>query len=158
MEKEAKAGDNLLSEVVGQEQIAEVVARWTGIPVAKLTATDRERLLNLPSHLKERIVGQDEAVQAVADAILRSRSGLSAPGRPSSFMLAGPTGTGKTELCKAVAAELFDDEKHMVRIDMSEYTEQHSVSRLIGECARVCVYYITRVDNTVCIMRRITHV
>lgn len=137
-EKKAMAGTGLLSEVVGPDQvrysrgalhskglypsvppaqIAEVVARWTGIPVSKLTASDRERLLHLADHLAERVVGQDEAVRGVADAIVRSRGGMSAAGRPSSFLFAGPTGTGKTELCKALAAELFDDENHIVRID-----------------------------------------
>lgn len=96
----AGAGEGLLSEVVGPEAIAEVVARWTGIPVSKLTATDRERLLNLAHHLHERIVGQDEAVDAVAEAILRARGGMSAPGRPASFLFAGSTGVGKTELAK----------------------------------------------------------
>lgn len=99
-------------------QIAEVVARWTGIPVSKLTSTDRERLLSLAAHLHERVVGQDEAVNAVADAILRVRAGLAAPNRPASFLFLGPTGVGKTELCKALAAELFDDETNIVRIDM----------------------------------------
>lgn len=128
----AAAPAALLTEVVGPEQIAEVVARWTGIPVTKLTATDRDRLLNLEAHLHERVVGQDEAVREVASAVMRSRAGLSAPGRPQSYLFLGPTGVGKTELAKALAMELFDDEKAMVRIDMSEYMEQHSVSRLIG--------------------------
>jgi len=130
----SEGGDDtpLLTEVVGPDQIAEVVARWTGIPVSKLTANDRERLLSLGLHMHKRVVGQDEAVEAVAAAILRSRAGMSAPGRPASFLFLGPTGVGKTELAKALAAELFDDEKHIVRIDMSEYGEQHSVSRLIG--------------------------
>ena len=101
-EKKAMAGKGLLSEVVGPEQIAEVVARWTGIPVSKLTASDRERLLNLAQHLHERVIGQDEAVNGVADAIIRSRGGMSAAGRPASFLFAGPTGTGKTELCKVI--------------------------------------------------------
>ncbi|KAG8345090.1 Clp amino terminal domain [Trypanosoma vivax] len=113
--------------------IATVVARWTGIPVSKLSQTDRERLLNLPAHLHRRIKGQDEAVKRVSDAIIRARAGLSRPNSPTaSFLFLGPTGVGKTELAKAVASELFDDEKHMVRIDMSEYMEQHSVSRLVG--------------------------
>ena len=106
-------------------QIAEVVARWTGIPVSKLTASDRERLLHLADHLAERVVGQDEAVRGVADAIVRSRGGMSAAGRPSSFLFAGPTGTGKTELCKALAAELFDDENHIVRIDCKRGRRKH---------------------------------
>jgi ATP-dependent Clp protease ATP-binding subunit ClpB len=128
-----KSENKLLSEVVGPDQIAEVVSRWTGIPVNKLTQTEKAKLLQLPQKLHERVVGQDEAVNAVADAVLRSRAGLSRPGAPTgSFLFLGPTGVGKTELAKALAAELFDDEKNMVRIDMSEYMEQHSVARLIG--------------------------
>lgn len=123
----------LLSEVVGVENIAAVVARWTGIPMEKLSQTQRQRLLKLPAKLAKRVVGQDQAVSAVSDAILRSRAGLSQQGRPiGSFLFLGPTGVGKTELAKALSSELFDDEKHMVRIDMSEYMEKHSVSRLIG--------------------------
>jgi len=110
-----------------------VVARWTGIPVTKLSQTEKERLLNLASELHARVVGQDEAVDSVADAVLRSRAGLARENQPSgSFLFLGPTGVGKTELAKALAYELFDDEKHIVRIDMSEYSEQHSVARLIG--------------------------
>jgi len=109
------------------------VARWTGIPVTKLSQTEKERLLNLAHELHARVVGQDEAVDSVADAVLRSRAGLARENQPSgSFLFLGPTGVGKTELAKALAYELFDDEKHIVRIDMSEYSEQHSVSRLIG--------------------------
>ncbi|AAQ16055.1 ATP-dependent Clp protease subunit, heat shock protein 78 (HSP78), putative [Trypanosoma equiperdum] len=123
----------LVQEKVTEGDVAAVVARWTGIPVVKLSQTDRERLLNLSMHLHRRVKGQDEAVERVADAIIRARAGLSRPNSPTaSFLFLGPTGVGKTELVKAVAAELFDDEKHMVRIDMSEYMEQHSVSRLIG--------------------------
>lgn len=122
-----------VSETVGIDQIAEVVARWTGIPVTKLNQTEREKLLHLSAVLHQRVVGQDTAVDAVADAVLRSRAGLGRPGQPTgSFLFLGPTGVGKTELAKALAADLFDDEKHMIRIDMSEYMEQHSVSRLIG--------------------------
>lgn len=128
-----KNDNKLLSEVVGPDQIAEVVSRWTGIPVSKLNQTEKAKLLQLPQQLHKRVVGQDEAVDAVADAVLRSRAGMSRPGQPTgSFLFLGPTGVGKTELAKALAAELFDDEKNMVRIDMSEYMEQHSVARLIG--------------------------
>eukprot|EP00697_Spironema_sp_BW2_P016812 gnl/Spiro4/824_TR454_c0_g1_i1.p1 gnl/Spiro4/824_TR454_c0_g1~~gnl/Spiro4/824_TR454_c0_g1_i1.p1 ORF type:complete len:909 (+),score=314.84 gnl/Spiro4/824_TR454_c0_g1_i1:53-2728(+) len=124
---------SLLTEVVGPEEIATVVARWTGIPVTKLGQGERERLLNLGNYLHERVVGQDLAVDAVAEAIVRSRAGLSREHQPTgSFMFLGPTGVGKTELAKALAAELFDDEKFMVRLDMSEYMEQHAVARLIG--------------------------
>jgi len=123
----------MLSEVVGPEQIAEVVSRWTGIPVSKLAKGEKQRLLDLDKELHRRIIGQDEAVTAVADAVLRSRAGLGREGKPmGSFLFLGPTGVGKTELAKALAENLFDSEKHMVRIDMSEYMEKHSVSRLIG--------------------------
>ncbi|KAH3763495.1 heat shock protein [Pelomyxa schiedti] len=125
--------DRMLTEVVGPEQIAEVVSRWTGIPVTKLSQTERERLLQLSDQLHKRVVGQNEAVDAVSEAVLRSRAGLGNVGKPTgSFMFLGPSGVGKTELAKALAYELFDDEKHMIRIDMSEYMEQHSVARLIG--------------------------
>ena len=133
--KQKETGENgsLVSETVGIDQIAEVVARWTGIPVTKLNQTEREKLLNLGSVLHRRVVGQDAAVDAVAEAVLRSRAGLGRPHQPcGSFLFLGPTGVGKTELAKALAADLFDDEKHMIRIDMSEYMESHSVSRLIG--------------------------
>ena len=129
---EAKEADHMLSEVVGPEDVATVVAKWTGIPVNKLQATDRERLMHLQDFLHQRVIGQDEAVRAVADAVLRSRAGLGARTRGSSFMFLGPTGVGKTELAKALASMLFDSEKQLVRIDMSEYMEKHSVSRLIG--------------------------
>jgi len=131
--EEQKHENALVSEVVGAEQIAEVIAKWTGIPVTKLKETEREKLLKLGEHLHKRVIGQDEAVDAVAEAVLRSRAGLSRPNQPTgSFLFLGPTGVGKTELAKALAFELFDDEHHMVRIDMSEYMEQHSVARLIG--------------------------
>ena len=123
----------LLRTLVGAEEIAEVVARATGIPVSKLMQGERDKLLQMETKLHERVVGQDEAIVAVADAIRRSRAGLSDPNRPlGSFLFLGPTGVGKTELCKALAGFLFDSEEHMVRIDMSEFMEKHSVSRLIG--------------------------
>ena len=124
---------SLLREEVTEDDIAEVIAKWTGIPVAKLVQSEMEKLLGLESQLHERVVGQEQAVTAVADAIQRSRAGLSDPNRPiASFLFLGPTGVGKTELSKALAAQLFDSEDAMVRIDMSEYMEKHSVSRLIG--------------------------
>ena len=124
---------SLLTETITPEQIADVVSRWTGIPVSKLNQTEKEKILILAETLHKRVIGQDEAVTAVADAILRSRAGLSNENRPTgSFLFLGPTGVGKTELAKALASELFDDEKHLIRIDMSEYMEKHSVSRLIG--------------------------
>ena len=123
----------LLRTMVGAEEIAEVVARATGIPVSKLMQGEREKLLQMEAKLHERVVGQDEAITAVADAIRRSRAGLSDPNRPTgSFLFLGPTGVGKTELCKALAGFLFDSEDHMIRVDMSEFMEKHSVSRLIG--------------------------
>lgn len=130
LELAAKA---VATEVVGDDQIADVVSRWTGIPVAKLTASEREKILHLRDSLHERVVGQDAAVEAVAETVLRSRAGMSRSGQPTgSFLFLGPTGVGKTEMAKALAAELFDDDRHIVRIDMSEYMEKHSVSRLIG--------------------------
>ncbi|EGJ12554.1 ATP-dependent chaperone ClpB [Rubrivivax benzoatilyticus] len=126
-------GPQLLRTMVGAEEIAEVVSRATGIPVSKLMQGERDKLLQMESRLHERVVGQDEAIVAVADAIRRSRAGLSDPNRPlGSFLFLGPTGVGKTELCKALASFLFDSEDHMIRVDMSEYMEKHSVSRLIG--------------------------
>ncbi|XP_020265267.1 LOW QUALITY PROTEIN: chaperone protein ClpB1-like [Asparagus officinalis] len=131
---EGETGDNLmLTETVGPEQIAEVVSRWTGIPVTRLGQNEKERLIGLAERLHKRVVGQDQAVDAVAEAVLRSRAGLGRPQQPTgSFLFLGPTGVGKTELAKALAEQLFDDENLLVRIDMSEYMEQHSVSRLIG--------------------------
>jgi ATP-dependent Clp protease ATP-binding subunit ClpB len=126
-------GPQLLRTMVGAEEIAEVVSRATGIPVSKLMQGERDKLLLMEAKLHERVVGQDEAIIAVADAIRRSRAGLSDPNRPlGSFLFLGPTGVGKTELCKALAGFLFDSEDHMIRIDMSEFMEKHSVSRLIG--------------------------
>jgi ATP-dependent Clp protease ATP-binding subunit ClpB len=127
-------GENLmLTETVGPDQIAEVVSRWTGIPVTRLGQNEIERLIGLGDRLHNRIVGQDQAVNAVAEAVLRSRAGLGRPQQPTgSFLFLGPTGVGKTELAKALAEEFFDNENQIVRMDMSEYMEQHSVSRLIG--------------------------
>lgn len=125
--------DRLLKEEVGEEEIAEVVAQWTGIPVAKLVESEREKLLRLPETLHKRVIGQDEGVEAVSEAILRARAGLKDENRPvGSFIFLGPTGVGKTELAKALSESLFDSEKNMIRIDMSEYMEKHSVSRLVG--------------------------
>ncbi len=135
-EQEALAEDRsntLLRDRVTEEEIARIVARWTGIPVSKLMEGEREKLLHLDDQLHRRVIGQDEAVEKVSDAILRSRAGIQDPRRPiGSFLFLGPTGVGKTELAKALAQALFDDERSMVRIDMSEYMEKYSVSRLIG--------------------------
>jgi ATP-dependent Clp protease ATP-binding subunit ClpA len=132
--KATAGGTNrLLRTQVGAEEIAEVVARATGIPVAKLMQGERDKLLKMEDKLHERVVGQDEAIKVVSDAIRRSRAGLSDPNRPlGSFLFLGPTGVGKTELCKALAGFLFDSEDHLIRVDMSEFMEKHSVSRLIG--------------------------
>ena len=131
--EKTQSSDSLLHDRVTEEEIARIVARWTGIPVARLMEGEREKLLRLPDILHERVVGQDEAVKKVTDAILRSRAGIQDPNRPiGSFLFLGPTGVGKTELAKALAQALFDDEKNMVRIDMTEYMEKFSVSRLIG--------------------------
>jgi len=129
-----KAGKpRLLRTQVGAEEIAEVVSRWTGIPVAKMMQGEREKLLRMEDRIHQRVVGQDESVRLVADAIRRSRAGLGDPNRPyGSFLFLGPTGVGKTELCKALAEFLFDSEDHLIRIDMSEFMEKHSVARLIG--------------------------
>jgi ATP-dependent Clp protease ATP-binding subunit ClpB len=135
-QREAEGGaskNRLLRTQVGAEEIAEVVSRATGIPVSKMMTGEREKLLHMEDKLHERVVGQDEAVRLVSDAIRRSRSGLSDPNRPyGSFLFLGPTGVGKTELCKALAGFMFDSEDHLIRIDMSEYMEKHSVARLIG--------------------------
>ncbi|WP_313800644.1 ATP-dependent chaperone ClpB [Cytobacillus sp.] len=126
-------GERLLREEVTEEEIAGIVARWTGIPVAKLVEGEREKLLRLENILRDRVVGQDEAVSLVSDAVLRARAGIKDPNRPiGSFIFLGPTGVGKTELAKALAQSLFDSEEQMIRIDMSEYMEKHAVSRLIG--------------------------
>ncbi len=129
----SREGRRLVREEVSEDDIAEVVARWTRIPVSRLMEGEADRLLHLADRLHERVVGQHEAVQAVADAVVRARSGLSDPNRPlGSFLFLGPTGVGKTELAKALAVDLFDDEHALIRIDMSEYMEKHAVSRLIG--------------------------
>ncbi|MDT7621764.1 MAG: ATP-dependent Clp protease ATP-binding subunit ClpB, partial [Pseudonocardiales bacterium] len=130
---EKQGGQRLLREEVTADEIAEIVSLWTGIPVARLTEGEREKLLRLDELLHERVVGQDEAVQAVADAIIRARSGVKDPRRPTgSFIFLGPTGVGKTELAKTLAEALFDSEDNIVRLDMSEYQERHTVSRLVG--------------------------
>ena len=122
-----------MQDEVTEEQINQIISRWTGIPVARLKEGEREKILHLADDLHRRVVGQDEAVSKVSDAILRSRAGISDPNRPiGSFLFLGPTGVGKTELAKALAENLFDDEKNIVRIDMSEYMEKFSVSRLVG--------------------------
>jgi len=127
------SADSLITDRVNEEEIAKIVAKWTGIPVSKLLEGEREKLLRLTDVLHERVIGQDEAVRLVSEAILRSRAGIADPNKPiGSFMFLGPTGVGKTELAKTIAKTLFDDEKNMIRIDMSEYMEKFSVSRLIG--------------------------
>ena len=125
--------NKLLSDTVTEEDICKIIAKWTNIPVTKLLASEKEKLLKLEDAMKERVMGQDEALKIVSDAIIKSRSGIKDPNRPiASFMFLGPTGVGKTEIARTLAYELFDDERHMVRIDMSEYMEKFSVSRLIG--------------------------
>ena len=135
--KQADSGggrpQKLLRTQVGAEEIADVVSRATGIPVSKMMQGEREKLLKMETRIHERVVGQDEAVRLVSDAIRRSRAGLSDPSRPyGSFLFLGPTGVGKTELCKALAGFLFDSGEHLLRVDMSEFMEKHSVARLIG--------------------------
>ncbi len=132
-EHASAGGRRLLRQEVGPDEIAEVVSAWTGVPVSRMLEKERAKLLVLEERLHQRVVGQDEAVTAVANAVRRSRSGLQDPNRPiGSFIFCGPTGVGKTELCKALAEVLFDDQNAMVRIDMSEFMEKHTVSRLIG--------------------------
>ncbi|NHA35528.1 ATP-dependent chaperone ClpB [Staphylococcus schleiferi] len=132
-EAQGEDSDRIIREVVTDEEIGEIVSQWTGIPVSKLVETEREKLLHLSDILHRRVVGQDQAVDLVSDAVVRARVGIKDPNRPiGSFLFLGPTGVGKTELAKALASSLFDSEKHMIRIDMSEYMEKHSVSRLIG--------------------------
>ena len=133
LEKADKKDDSILKEEVTAEEIADIVARWTGVPVTKLIEGEREKILRLQSILHERVIGQNEAVDAVSEAIMRARAGIKDPNRPiGSFLFLGPTGVGKTELAKTLADSLFDSENHVVRIDMSEYMEKHSVARLIG--------------------------
>ena len=133
LQKNSSDDNRIIREVVTEEEIGFIVSQWTGIPVTKLVETERDKLLKLSDILHERVVGQDEAVDLVADAVIRARAGVKDPNRPiGSFLFLGPTGVGKTELAKALAATMFDSEKHMIRIDMSEYMEKHSVSRLIG--------------------------
>jgi ATP-dependent Clp protease ATP-binding subunit ClpB len=129
----ASSDGTLVNEAVTEEQIASVVSRWTGIPVDKMMEGERDKLLRMEENLRRRVVGQEEALKAVANAVRRARAGLQDPNRPiGSFLFLGPTGVGKTETCKALAEFLFDDERAMVRIDMSEFMERHAVSRLIG--------------------------
>jgi ATP-dependent Clp protease ATP-binding subunit ClpB len=133
MISQKKSGERLLREEVTEEEIAEIISRWTGIPVSRLMEGEREKILRLDEVLHERVIGQDEAVQLVADAVIRARSGIKDPSRPiGTFIFLGPTGVGKTELAKTLAQALFDSEENMVRIDMSEYMEKHTVSRLLG--------------------------
>ncbi len=128
-----ESGDKLLTEVVTEEEIADIVSKWTGIPVSRLVKGEREKLLSLPEILHRRVIGQDEAVDLVADAVIRARAGIKDPKRPiGSFIFLGPTGVGKTELARALAESLFDTENNIVRLDMSEYMEKHSVARMIG--------------------------
>ncbi len=123
----------ILSDVVDEEDIAKIISKWTNIPISRLVSKEKEKLLNLEANMRKKVLGQDEALKLVSDAIIRARAGIKDPNRPiGSFIFLGPTGVGKTELAKALALELFDDERHMVRIDMSEYMESFSVSRLIG--------------------------
>ena len=128
-----KRKEGILSDTVTSEDIGDVISKWTNIPLSKLMSSEKEKMLNLEENLKKRVKGQDNAIKLVSDAIIRSRSGIKDPERPiGSFMFLGPTGVGKTEVARSLAYELFDDEHHMVRIDMSEYMEKYSVSRLIG--------------------------
>src|SRR4028118_365338 len=131
--QERQGTGQMLKEEVDEEDIAEVVAKWTGIPVSRLMEAEMQKLLQMEDNLRLRVVGQDAALEAVADAVRRARAGLQDPNRPiGSFIFLGPTGVGKTELARALAEFLFDDERAMIRLDMSEYMEKHSVSRLIG--------------------------
>ena len=133
-EEKVKSKDlSLVHDRVTDEEIARIISRWTGIPVAKLTEGERTKILHLDDELHKRVIGQEDGVRKVTDAIIRSKAGIKDPTKPiGSFLFLGPTGVGKTELAKALAASMFDDEQNMVRIDMSEYMEKYSVSRLIG--------------------------
>ena len=133
MRERSQDGRALVKEEVDEHDIAEVVSKWTGVPVSKLLEGEVEKLLQMEERLRERVVGQDEAIEAVANTVRAARAGLQDPNRPlGSFLFLGPTGVGKTETARALAEFLFDDEQAMVRIDMSEYQEKHTVSRLIG--------------------------
>ena len=132
-ELKGESNSKILSDVVDENDIASIISKWTNIPISKLVSEEREKLINLKANLGKRVKGQDEALELVSEAIIRARAGIKDPNRPiGSFIFLGPTGVGKTEVAKALAYELFDDERHMVRIDMSEYMESHSVSRLVG--------------------------
>src|SRR5699024_2474343 len=132
--QEESAGENrIIREVVTEDEIGYIDSQWTGIPVTQLVETEKDKRLKLSANLHGRVVGQDEPVCLLSDAVIRARAGIKEPDRPiGSFLFLGPTGVGKTELAKALAATMFDSEKHMIRIDMSEYMEKHAVSRLIG--------------------------
>ena len=133
LEKEEHAEDRLLKEEVDEDDIAKVVSTWTGIPVSRLMEGEKKKLAHLDEILHQRVIGQDEAVKAVSEAVIRARAGIKDPNKPiGSFIFLGPTGVGKTELAKSLAEVLFNDEKSIIRIDMSEYMEKHTVSRLIG--------------------------
>ena len=130
---QAQNKNDILSDTIDEESIAQIISKWTNIPVSKLVNEEKDKLLNLESNMKKRVMGQDDAIKLVSDAIIRARSGIKDPNRPiGSFIFLGPTGVGKTEVARTLAYELFDDERHMIRIDMSEYMESHSVARLIG--------------------------
>ena len=129
----SRTKNEILSDTIDEESIAKIISKWTNIPVSKLVGEEKNKLLNLEENMKKRVIGQDDAINLVSDAIIRARSGIKDPNRPiGSFIFLGPTGVGKTEVAKTLAEELFDDERHMVRIDMSEYMESFNVSRLIG--------------------------
>ena len=131
LQKENKS--DILSDTVDDEDIARIISKWTSIPISKLVGSEKDKLLNLEANMKKRVMGQDKAIKLVSDAIIRARAGIKDPNRPiGSFIFLGPTGVGKTEVARTLAYELFDDERHMIRIDMSEYMEPHSVARLIG--------------------------